>query len=263
MPEKGKKIIVLQHNVIESLFVKYQEQFEIIQDLRDEINRLKGEKGKPDIKPNVPTKEKREINFTPDPTKESKIWEKKGKNADIKIDKVEFVSVDKTILPSDAVFKGYDNLIKQGIIFKTNNVLYKLECFYSASENKTYTAELPKALQGTAFDSDLKAFIVNLYYKGRVTEHKIKDILEEAGISISEGEISDILTKEKQDEFTKDKNDIFEAGIKHSEYVNSDDSGARHKGINHYAHVICNTLFTAFFIRRFKNKKERLMFLKE
>ncbi|CEG11809.1 hypothetical protein MSIBF_A170005 [groundwater metagenome] len=75
-----------------------------------------------------------------------------------------------------------------------------LECYYSPSEKKTYAAKLPNALQGTNFDSDLKAFIVNLYYKGRVTEHKIKDILEEAGISISEGEISNILTKEKQSE---------------------------------------------------------------
>jgi len=72
-------------------------------------------------------------------------------------------------LPSDAVFKGYDEVIKQYIIFETNNVVYKLERYYSPGEKKTYTAELPKALQGTAFDSGLKAFIVNLYYKGRVT----------------------------------------------------------------------------------------------
>ncbi|CEG12940.1 hypothetical protein MSIBF_A2950003 [groundwater metagenome] len=54
------------------------------------------------------------------------------------------------------------------IIFKTNNILYKLERYYSPSEKKTYAAKLPNALQGTEFDSDLKAFIVNLYYSGRV-----------------------------------------------------------------------------------------------
>ncbi|MBD3843800.1 MAG: transposase, partial [Campylobacterales bacterium] len=111
----------------------------------------------------------------------------------------------------------------------------------------------------------MKAFIVNLYYKGRVTEHKIKSILEEAGISISEGEISNILTKEKQSNFIKEKQDIFEVGMDHSEYIHADDSGARHKGINHHVHVVCNKLFTAFFITRFKNKKEirQILGLKE
>ena len=104
---------------------------------------------------------------------------------------------------------------------------------------------------------------MNLYYSGRVTEHKIKKILEEAGISISEGEISNILTKEKQSEFTDKKQDIFEAGMEHFEYVHTDSARARHKGINH--HVACNTLFTAFFITRFKNKKEirQILRLKE
>ncbi|CEG12233.1 conserved hypothetical protein [groundwater metagenome] len=253
IPKEAKKIIVLQHNIIGQIYSAHQDLLEDYQKLRDEVNRLKGEKGKPEIKPNVSTKEN---TLAPDPTKEPKKWEKKSKKANIKIDKVEVVQIDKSVLPSDAIFKGYSKVIKQGIIFKTNNILYKLECYYSPSEKKTYAAKLPNALQGTNFDSDLKAFIVNLYYKGRVTEHKIKDILEEAGISISEGEISNILTKEKQSEFTDEKQDIFEAGMEHSEYVHTDSAGARHTGINHHVHVVCNTLFTAFFITRFKNKKE-------
>jgi hypothetical protein len=260
--EEAKKILVLQHNIIGQIYSAYQDLLEDHQKLRDEVNRLKGEKGKPEIKPNVSTKEN---TFAPDPTKEPKKWEKKSKKANIKIDKIEVVQIDRSVLPPDAIFKGYDEVIKQGIIFKANNILYKLECYYSPSEKKTYAAKLPNALQGTQFDSDLKAFIANLYYKGRVTEHKIKSILEEAGISISEGEISNILTKEKQGEFTNEKQDIFEAGMEHSEYVHADDSGARHKGINHHVHVVCNALFTAFFITRFKNKKEirQILGLKE
>ncbi len=260
--EEAKKIIVLQHNIIEQMHSSYHDLLEDYQKLRDEVNRLKGEKGKPEIKPNVSTKEKI---LAQDPTKEPKKWGKKSKNANIKIDGVEVVPIDKSILPPDAVFKGYDEVIKQGIIFKANNILYKLECYYSPSEKKKYAAKLPNALQGTQFDSDLKAFIANLYYKGRVTEHKIKSILEEAGISISEGEISNILTKEKHGEFTNEKQDIFEAGMEYSEYIHADDSGARHKGINHHVHVVCNALFTAFFITRFKNKKEirQILGLKE
>ncbi len=39
-----------------------------------------------------------------------------------------------------------------------------------------------------------------LYFDCRVTENKIKTILEESGIIISEGQISNILTKEKKEE---------------------------------------------------------------
>ncbi|OIQ05754.1 MAG: hypothetical protein AUK59_02640 [Candidatus Altarchaeum sp. CG2_30_32_3053] len=44
--------------------------------------------------------------------------------------------------------------------------------------------------------------------------------------------------------------------MEHSEYVHGDDSGARHKGINHHVHVFCTALFTAFFITMSKSKKE-------
>lgn len=107
--EEAKKIIVLQHNIIGQIYSAYQDLLEDYQKSRDEVNRLKGEKGKPEIKPNVSTKEKI---LAPDPTKEPKKWEKKSKNANIKIDKVEVVKVDKSVLPPDAIFKGYDEVIK-------------------------------------------------------------------------------------------------------------------------------------------------------
>ena len=69
---------------------------------------------------------------------------------------------------------------------------YKLERYYSPSKGKLYEAELPDGEDGV-FGVDLKAFIVYLYYACRVTENKIKKILEETGILISAGEISIIL----------------------------------------------------------------------
>ena len=43
-------------NLVENLHAKVQEQAEEMQRLRDENNRLKGEQGKPDIKPNKPAR---------------------------------------------------------------------------------------------------------------------------------------------------------------------------------------------------------------
>ena len=101
----------------------------------------------------------------------------------------------------------------------------------------------------------MKAFIAYLYFAGRVTENKIKKILEESGVIISEGEISDILTKEKKEEFSKEKQDIFDAGLNSADYFHIDDTGGRHKGLNYHAHVICGALFTVFFILPKKDRE--------
>jgi len=126
-------------------------------------------------------------------------------------------------------------------------VEYKLERFYSPSENKLYEAEMPEDIHGE-FEDDLKAFVVYLYYACRVTENKIKKILEEAGIIISAGEISNILTQEKKEELKKEKEEILKVGLEHSNYFHTDDTGIKHKGKNHHVHVICNELFSVFFI---------------
>jgi hypothetical protein len=47
---------------------------------------------------------------------------------------------------------------------------------------------------------------------------------------------------------TKEKEDLFIAGMTNSNYVHMDDTGMKHKGVNHHLHVICNILFSVFFI---------------
>ena len=246
--ELVKNVITAQNNVIESLVKILEEQNQEIQKLKDEINRLNGEKGKPQVKPSVP-QEENEVSKR----KKSKKWRKRSKKPRIKIDRPEVRRVDKSILPPDAEHKGYRSVTVQNIKFETDNVEYKLERYYSQSECRVYEAELPGDVDGE-FGADLKAFVHLLYFACRVPEKKILKILIESGIVISEGQISNILTKNKQEEFTREKEDIFEAGMDHTDYFHTDDTGARHKGINQHVHVICTALFTAFFIKPRKNK---------
>jgi len=100
----------------------------------------------------------------------------------------------------------------------------------------------------------MKAFIINLHYAGRVPENKIQQILEGIGTIISEGTISNILTKEKCEVFTSEKEAIFEAGMKNATYFQIDDTGARYSGKNHYLEVVCNDQFSSFFILEEKEK---------
>ena len=243
-----KALILTLLNAIEQLAQTNHQLHEENQRLKDEISRLKGEKGKPKISPNIPPKQ------VDDHTKKSKNRKNRSKRPRINIDRTEHIPVDKSTLPPDAVFKGYRSVIKQNIRFETDNVEYKLERYHSPSEKRVYEAELPEDVRNSEFGSELKSFIVYLYYAGRVTENKIHKILEEVGVVISEGEISNILTKDKKDEFTSEKQVIFESGMEQARYFHIDDTGARHNGTNYNAHVVCDEKFTAFFILPKKNR---------
>lgn len=233
--------IELQSQVILQLKIENQQ-------LKNEIARLKGEKGKPKIAPNVPSREPKLPT-----TEKSKKWSKGSKNPKIKIDRVVFLYIESDILPSDAVYRGYVPVIIQDIKLQTDNVEYRRGHYYSQSLDKHYYAELPKEVQNTQFGSDLKSLVAMLYYLGRVTENRIHSILTDFGIFISEGEISNILTKEKREVLMAERDEIFLTGMRHANYFQTDTTGARHLGKNCDLHYYGNEEFSAFFIE--ENRK--------
>jgi len=234
-------------------FIEYQAQVirrqdEIIQQQSDEIARLNGLKGKPKIAPNIPYLELRRSS-----TEKPKKWSKGSKNPKIKIDRVVWLDIESDILPPDAVYVGYEPVIIQNIKLQTDNIEYRRGHYYSKSLNEHYYADLPKEVRNTQFGSDLKALIATFYYAGRVTENKIHNILTDFGIFISEGEISNILTKEKSEVFSAEKATIFETGMRCARYFQTDSTGARHSGKNGDMHYIGNEEFSAYFIE--ENRK--------
>lgn len=250
------KILVRQLlGIIEQMAQTIQELQKENQKLHDEILRLKGEKGQPHFKPNVP----REGNGICR-ERDSKEWKKGDKKSRVKVDRVEVVRVDQNVLPSDAEHKGYRSIIVQNVKFETDNVEYQLERYYSPGEQQVYEAELPQGVDGE-FGAELKAFIMSLYFACRVPEEKIRMMLTEVGIIISEGQISNILTKVDKEKFTQEKEDIFEAGMSVTDCFHIDDTGARHKGVNHHVQVICTLLFSVFFITRKKDRNTILEML--
>ncbi len=111
-------------NIIEELILRNKMLEEENQRLRDEINRLKGEHGKPDIKSN--RRSTQNISSEKERKKKKK-WKKKAKKYQISIDNKVHCPIDKDNLPADAVFKYTDSVISQDIIFKRNNTLYLLD----------------------------------------------------------------------------------------------------------------------------------------
>ena len=137
-------------NLVESLSEENEKLKIDNQTLRDEINRLKGEQGKPNIRGNKSGGKDKNLSSEEERNKRKGKKKKKSKRkkAKIAIDRTKVCKVDRSKLPVDADFKGYDRVVVQEILIKTDNVEYKKEVFYSASENRTYTGELPAGIVG-------------------------------------------------------------------------------------------------------------------
>ena len=216
------------------------------QELRDENNQLKGEQGQPEIRASRKKKqgdissEQERKEYKPATEKKSK-----AKKHKIKIDRTKICAVDKTELPADAEFKGYQSVVVQDIIIKTDNVEYKKEVYYSRSLKQTYIGKLPREVKGE-FGSGLKTLIHTQKHVVNVSEPRIKEFLESVGIYISEATISRILTKNNE-HFHQEKADIFQAGLGTTVYQHIDDTSARVKGENHYTHIVANPYYSAYF----------------
>jgi hypothetical protein len=243
-------------DIVEKLYSENTKLQKEVQELKDYINQLKGEKGHPIIKPNTKGDSQETVNINAKMgQRPKKKWVKSTKLDKIKVDLVEVIKVDKSTLPPDAIFKGYHRRTIQNIHIKTDNVLYKLEIYYSPKEHTTYAAPMPEALKDTQYGPELKALVLSLYFDNRVTEHKITSLLNNSGIRISEGMISNILIKEKTEELTKEKESIYYAGLRSRSYQQIDDTGFRVKGTNQYLTIVFNEDYSAFFINPSKSKK--------
>jgi hypothetical protein len=229
-------------NLVETLSQENRELKRQNQELRDEINRLKGEQGKPKIKPKKKTPEQYSSEKE---RKRPKKRKKRSKKDRIKIHDSRICSVDKSLLPKDAKFKGYDRVVVQDIKFEAHNTLFLKEKYYSTSLNKSYLAPLPPGYEGE-FGPALKALSLKLSVDTNVTQPRILDLLKDAHIKISAGQLSNFLIK-GHDAFHEEKDALYEAGLKSTPWQHIDDTSTRVNGQNYYCQILCNPLYTAYF----------------
>lgn len=145
--------------------------------------------------------------------------------------------MDPTVLPADAEFKGYEDVVVQDILLKTENVRFRKEKYYAASTGKSYLAQLPQGYEGQ-FGPGVKAVIPALYFGMGTSEPKILEFLINVGIQISEGEVSNLLIKDQED-FHAEKDAVYEAGLRSSPWQHTDDTQTRVDGQNQHCHVVC------------------------
>jgi hypothetical protein len=242
--DSARDAIVKLLNVIEGLQQENQELKHLNQLLRDELRRLNGEQGKPDIKPSRKDTGNRNVSSEKE-RKERKKRNKKSKKDRIKIHNKRICKVDPDILPEDAKFKGYQPVTVQDVIFKASNTLFLKEKYHSPSLNKTYLAPLPPGYDGE-FGPGMKALVPKFYYDSNITERKILDLLQDADIRISAGKLSDMLIK-NHERFHAEKDALYEAGLNSTPWQNIDDTSTRVNGQNQFCHIVCNPFYTAYF----------------
>src|SRR5881275_1796107 len=251
-----RQVFISLMNLVEQLSAKVAEQAEEIQRLRDENNRLKGEQSKPKILPN--TKANTGLSSEKE-RRASKPHHKANKHAQLRIDRVEVVKVEKQHLPADAQFKGYEDVIVQDVEFRTENIRFRKEKYYSLSRKKTYLAALPTGYTGQ-FGPGVRAWVLALYYADGMSEPKILDFLQTVGMSISAGQLSDMLIKD-QGVFHAEHAHVVQAGLSSSPWQHLDSTGTRVNGKNEQCHILCNPLYTAYWTLPAKDRLSLLRVL--
>lgn len=246
----ARQAIGLLLNLVEELKSENDALRKEVQELRDEVNRLQGEQGRPTVKPSK--KQPQQDHSSEKERRRPKKWGKGSKVDKIKIDRQETLWLDQSHLPADAEFKGYEAVVVQDIQVKTDNVRFLKEKYYSASERRIYLASLPAGYQGQ-FGPGLRALVITLYYGAEMTEPKIIEFLSHFGLSISAGQLSNLLTK-GQERWHSEKDEIYRAGLESSSWQHIDDTGTRVDGQNHHCHVLGNPLYTAYFTRPRKDR---------
>jgi hypothetical protein len=226
------------------------------QALRDEINHLKGEQGKPNIKANkVKTAGTREHSSETE-RKVSRKRHPSSKKAEVEINRQEVVKVRAEELPADAQFKGYVDVVVQDIVVKSDNVLFRKEKYYSPSTGKTYLAKLPRGYEGE-FGPGVKALGLDMYFEVGASEPKILGFLHRVGMKISKGKFSDLLI-EDQTVFHAESDAVYESGLRSTSYQQTDSTVTRVNGQNQNCNVVCNPFYTVY---RTLAHKDRLSIL--
>jgi len=223
-----------------------------IQELRDEITRLKNTPKRPKFRPSGSPPSENHRNHT---TANCQSLNTTQNSSIIERTKEEIV-VKPIDVPTGSRFKGYSTYTVQDLILTPKDVVYKLEV-WQAPDGSIVRAILPPEVEGTHFGADLRALVHGLYASG-MTQPAIFQFIKHVGIEISEGQIHHILMGEAKG-YAEQSEAILSAGLQKAPYIRVDDTGAQHCYQNGYCTHIGGQYFAYY---KTTASKSRLNFLK-
>src|SRR5580700_8911048 len=247
----------LSHAELKGLVIA---QFEVMAELqrtvaalRDEVARLKGGPGRPNIKPSKPSG----MDKATEPKPPDRERPKRGPTrTKLTINEERTIAVSP---PAGSRFKGYTSFIVQDLVIRTNVVEFRCQRWLT-SDGTVLTAPLPDGIQGH-FGPELRRFILAQYHQGQVTVPRLVEMLQALGIFISKRQLIRLLT-DGQESFLNEASDVLRAGLSSAAWITVDDTGARHKAKNGFCTQIGNEYFAWFGTTGSKNRANFLNLLR-
>lgn len=212
---------------------------ETVIQLKDEINRLKGQKSRPKFPPANLNKDDKDNG---DQATKQRSSANQGNG--LKKIKHQEIIVTPPNIPAGSRFKGYSDFHVEDLNIEVLKIKYRL-AVYETPSGDILRGRLPFNLNGKHFGPDLIAYCLDQYHGRCVTRPQLFEQLLGFGVDISTGELDSLLIVDKE-AFHEEKAAVFEAGIAHSEHLNTDDTGARHDGKNGVCTHIGSPLFCYF-----------------
>src|SRR5438128_12339668 len=217
--------------------------------LRDEIARLKGGPGRPNIKPSSGMEQATE------PQPEGPRGQRRprgGTTAKLSIDEEQTVKVK---APRGSRFKGYTRFIVQDLVIRPHVVRFHRERWLTP-DGEMVTAPLPTGITGH-YGPELRRFVLAQYHQGQVTVPRLVAQLRAIGVVISKRQVVRLLNA-GQDAFLAEAREVLRAGLSVAPWISVDDTGARHRHRNGTCTQLGNDHFAAFATTA---SKSRLNFL--
>jgi hypothetical protein len=222
--------------------------------LRDEIARLKGGPGRPNIKPSG-------MERGTEPKASGSSGDRKGPRGSTRskltVDEERTVKV--ATLPLRSRFKGYTSFVVQDLVIHSHVVDFRCER-WQLPDGSMLTATLPTGINGH-FGPQLRRFVLAQYHQGQTTVPRLVTLLRSLGIFISKRQVLRLLI-EGQDDFLTEARDTLRAGLSSAPWITVDDTGARHKAGNGFCTQIGNADFAWFGTTGCKSRLNFLQLLR-
>jgi len=218
--------------------------------LREEITRLKGGPGRPNLKPSGM---ERGTEPKPPGTSGERKRPRGGTRSKLAIHEERTVTV--AAPPRGSRFKGYTSFVVQDLVIRPHVVNFRCER-WQTPDGKMMMAPLPAGINGH-FGSELRRFVLAQYHQGQMTVPRLVTLLRGFGIVVSKRQVMRLLI-EGQDGFLAEARDVLRAGLTSAAWITVDDTGARHKAANGFCTQIGNAHFAWFGTT---GSKSRLNFL--
>jgi hypothetical protein len=221
-------------------------------ELRAEVAKLKGMKGRPAIKPSG-----MDQGTEPEPADHGrKRGATGGKTERLAIHAERVVKAD---VPPGSRFKGYEDFIIQDLVLRPHVVRIRRER-WSTADGRTVMAPMPADIIGH-FGPELRRFVLFQYHQGQVTMPRLVAQLRALGIVISKRQVVRLLNA-GQDAFIAEARDVLRAGLATAPWISVDDTGARHRHQNGVCTQLGNDHFTAFATTASKSRRNFLEVLR-